>query len=272
MDNNTNIIASAESVSTALDNDHLLAMAQQAEKRIDAINKIKQIALKVTNAKDWVDQGGRPYLQASGAEKIARLFGISWRIDEPQVVVEESGHFEYTYKGYFTMGSVEIEAIGVRASKDPFFTGRKDAPKPPSEIDRGDVKKAAYTNCIGNGITRLLGIRNLSWEDIASAGIKQSEVSKVEYSKAEMSDDAKDQRKEIGRMLLEMAGGDKKLAAQKLAEFTSFIGRDGKQVAGKTSLEDLSEKAIPVTFGKVKKAYDEWKSGAGEVGANADAE
>ena len=79
-------------------------MAQQAEKRIDAINKIKQIALKVTNAKDWVDQGGRPYLQASGAEKIARLFGISWRIDEPQVVVEESGHFEYTYKGYFTMG------------------------------------------------------------------------------------------------------------------------------------------------------------------------
>ena len=54
-----------------------------------------------------------------------------------------------------------------------------------SEIDRGDVK-GCYTNCIGNGITRM-GIRNLSWEDLASAGIKQSEVSKVEYSKAEMS-------------------------------------------------------------------------------------
>ena len=120
----------------------------------------------------------------------------------------------------------------------------------------------------------MLGIRNLSWEDLASAGIKQSEVSKVEYSKAEMSDDAKDQRKEIGRMLGPKfrQGATKSLPRRNLRRFTSFIGRDGKQVAGKTSLEDLSEKAIPVTFGKVKKAYDEWKSGAGEVGANADAE
>jgi hypothetical protein len=254
MSENTEIVSV-----TSLDNDNLLSMAEQAEKRINAINKIKQVALRVTNAHDWTDQGGKPYMQVSGAEKVARLFGISWRIDEPQLIVEETGHFEYTYKGYFNMGNVEIEAIGVRSSKDPFFTGKKDDPKPPSEIDRGDVKKAAYTNCVGNGITRLLGIRNLTWEDLAAAGINKDGIGKVEYKKAEMSAEAKDQRAEIGRMILEMVKGDKEAAAAELKNYTSFIGRDGKEVPGKSKLEDLSEKMIPVTYGKVKKAYEEWK-------------
>lgn len=249
---------------TGLDNDNILAMAEQAEKRIEAINKIKQVALRVTNAHDWTDQGGKPYMQVSGAEKVARLFGISWRIDEPQLIVEETGHFEFTYKGYFSMGNVEIEAIGTRTSKDDFFSwGGK---KPPSEIDRGDVKKAAYTNCVGNGITRLLGIRNLTWEDLAAAGINKDGIGKVEYKKAEMSTEAKDQRAEIGRMILEMAKGDKEAASQELEAYTSFVGRDGKTVPGKKKLEDLSEKMIPVTYGKVKKAYDEWKKGATDGG------
>lgn len=160
----------------AIASEDLITIAEQAEKRINAINKIKTIALKVTNQFDWIDQNGRPYLQVSGAEKIARLFGISWRIDEPVFEHEEGGHFSYTYKGYFTLGGVTIEAIGTRSSKDGFFK-RYDKEKkelPPSEIDKGDVKKAAYTNCIGNGITRLLGIRNLTWDDI---GIKQEEIS-----------------------------------------------------------------------------------------------
>lgn len=249
---------------TGLDNDNILAMADQAEKRIEAINKIKQVALRVTNAHDWTDQGGKPYMQVSGAEKVARLFGISWRIDEPQLIIEESGHFEFTYKGYFSMGNVEIEAIGTRTSKDDFFSwGGK---RPPSEIDRGDVKKAAYTNCVGNGITRLLGIRNLTWDDLASAGIKKENVGKVEYKKAEMSSEAKDQRTEIGKMILEMVKGDKEAASQELEAYTSFVGRDGKTVPGKKKLEDLSEKMIPVTYGKVKKAYDEWKKGATDGG------
>ncbi len=165
----------------AISDDKLIEVANRAEERIEAINRIKSIALKVTNKQDWVDQNGRPYLQVSGAEKIARLFGISWRIDEPVIEYEEGGHFSYTYKGYFTLGGVTIEAIGTRSSKDGFFKryDRERKELPPSEIDKGDVKKAAYSNCLGNGITRLLGIRNLTWEDI---GIKQQDISsRVNY-------------------------------------------------------------------------------------------
>jgi hypothetical protein len=172
----------------AIANDNLIAIAESAEKRIAAMLKIKQLALKMTNAQDWTDQGGKPFPWASGAEKIARLFGISWRIDESQIEHEEGGHFSYTFKGYFSLGGTTIEAIGSRSSKDGFFkkykgSGDDKIELPPSEIDRGDVKKAAYTNLLGNGIMRLLGMRNLTWADLEAAGIRRGEVGKVSFKK-----------------------------------------------------------------------------------------
>jgi len=98
----------------------LVALAENAEKRVDALNKIKKAALKATNPRDWTDQNGNPYLQVSGSEKVGRVFGISWRIDEPVFEKEEGGHFGYTYKGYFELAGAEIEAIGTRSSKDGF--------------------------------------------------------------------------------------------------------------------------------------------------------
>ena len=180
--------------------DFLIAIADQAEKRIDAVIKIKQIALKVTNARDWTDQQGNPYLQVSGSEKIANLFNISWRIEEPQYEEEPNGHFTYSIKGTFSLGGRTIEVEGTRSSKDGFFNryewittaGKQDEKKllPPSSIDKGDVKKAALTNLYGNGITRMLGIRNLTWEDLGKyAGITQAMVKdKVSYNQRESSD------------------------------------------------------------------------------------
>lgn len=174
--------------------DFLIQVADQAERRVDAVMKIKRVALKVTNARDWTDQNGNPYLQVSGSEKIANLFNISWRIDEPLYEEEANGHFTWTYKGYFTLGGRSIEAIGTRSSKDAFFNkyeyikveGKADERKilPPSAIDKGDVKKAALTNLFGNGITRILGIRNLTWDDLKEfAGILQEQVQGVQYKK-----------------------------------------------------------------------------------------
>lgn len=177
----------------AIADDNLIAIAEQAEKRIAAMLRIKVLALKMTNAQDWTDQGGKPFPWASGAEKIARLFGISWRIDEPVTEREEGGHFNYTYKGYFTLGGVTIEAIGSRSSKDGFFkkykgSGDDRVELPPSEIDRGDVKKSAYTNLLGNGIMRILGMRNLTWVDLEAAGISRDAVSKVAFKREGKTD------------------------------------------------------------------------------------
>lgn len=154
-----------------LSNDNLLAMAEQAERRIEAINRIMSASLKITNEKDWILIAGTPYLQESGATKVARLFGIGWSIENPTCETESDGHFTYTYKGKFFMGGTSIEATGSRSSKDEFFTGKTN-PKAPQDIDKRDVKMSAYTNCINNGIKRILpGLRNLTAEDMERAGL-----------------------------------------------------------------------------------------------------
>jgi len=254
--------------------DNIVSIAENAEKMVNAVKKIKRIALSVTNDQDWVDQGGKPYLWASGAEKVARLFGISWRIEEPLFEVFDDGYFQYTYKGKFQMGRHEIEAIGTRSSKDLFFSATKNSDKegnrilkPPSEIDRGDVKKAAYTNCIGNGVTRILGIRNLTWDDIKGAGIDMSKVSKINYKskeKTDLSSEAKQKRKAIGEMLMEISGGDINKSQDLLESFTTFEV-DGKEIKGKRSLEELSEKQIAVVYGKTKDKYKKRKENDSNV-------
>lgn len=182
-------VTTLESALPAIVDENIVDIAAHAEERLAALDKIKKVALLLTNRHDWVDEGGKPYLQGSGAEKVARLFGVSWRIFEPNEEDIGQGHYIITYKGEFALGGAIITAIGTRSSKDGFFkkykyAGDERIELPPSEIDKGDVKKSAYTNLIANGITRLLGIRNLTYEDLEKyAGIKRDQVSTVEYKK-----------------------------------------------------------------------------------------
>jgi len=194
IERNLATIEEESEVLPAIADNTLVAVAEQAEKRVEAMHKIKRMALKLTNPHDWVDENGKPYLQASGGEKVARLFGISWRISEPVRDIIEGGHFTYTYHGEFSLAGASIEAIGTRSSKDGFFKKyewkgegekRTRVELPVSEIDPGDVKKSAYTNLLANGITRLLGIRNLTYEDLKEfAGITKEQLTSVEYKKA----------------------------------------------------------------------------------------
>ena len=168
----------------AIADTNLVAIAEEADKRLAAFEKIWKGSLTRTNAHDWVDEGGKPYLQASGAQKIARWLGVSWRVNPP---IEEDlggGHYLIKYTGEFALGGAVISEVGTRSSKDPFFSRAKGRDLPASEIDKGDVMKSAYTNLLGRGITTLLGLRNLTWQDLEShARINQKNVQRVGYGK-----------------------------------------------------------------------------------------
>lgn len=73
--------------------------------------------------------------------------------------------------------------------------------------------------------------------------------------KAQTKEETKpDYRSEIGKMLMELANGDKERAALMLEAYTEFDGKNGK-VAGKKSIKDLSEKQLQPTYGKIKAEY-----------------
>lgn len=158
--------------------DNILYLAEKAEKYIDAMNRIMDAALKITNELDWVLIGGKPYLQESGATKVARLFGISIQlIGKPTVEFDNEGYKTYTYKARFMMKDQFIECEGSRSMKDDFFARTKAGIKKPDEIDDRDVKMSAYTNCINNGIKRLIpNLRNIDVATLENAGLDVSRI------------------------------------------------------------------------------------------------
>jgi hypothetical protein len=156
-----------------------------AERRIANIEKIIGLALRITNEHDWVDQQGKPYLTASGAEKIARLFGVCWsNIKTEKILTEdEKGKFYfYQTSGIFSLRNDKVEAVGTCSSKDQFFAKRGGQLLPLSDVDETNIMKASYSNCTVNGITRLLGLRNLTWEQVESSGLKRGKVAAVAYA------------------------------------------------------------------------------------------
>lgn len=160
--------------------DNILYLAEKAEKYIEAMNRIMDAALKITNELDWVLIGGNPYLQESGATKVARLFGISIQlIGNPTVEVDNEGYKTYTYKARFMLKDQFIECEGSRNAKEIFFASNgKDKPlKKPDEIEDRDVKMAAYTNCLNNGIKRLIpNLRNIDVPTLERAGLDVSKI------------------------------------------------------------------------------------------------
>lgn len=163
-----------------MDYDNVLALADRADKMVTALNKIMAAAIRVTTPKDWVMIGGTPYLQESGASKVARLFGIGWQIHPgyPMIERDADGYPTYTYRMTFTMGKQSIEAEGMRYARDEFFAGKKTddkKQKTADEIDLADVKRAAYTNCLNRGIKAILpGLRNLDAATLEQQGVNVS--------------------------------------------------------------------------------------------------
>lgn len=159
--------------------DNILYLAEKAEKYIDAMNRIMDAALKITNELDWVLIGGKPYLQESGSTKVARLFGISIQLlGNPTVEYDNEGYKTYTYKARFMLKDQFVECEGSRSMKEDFFAKTRNGIKKPDEIDDRDVKMAAYTNCLNNGIKRLIpNLRNIDVATLERAGLDASKIS-----------------------------------------------------------------------------------------------
>jgi hypothetical protein len=160
------------------DTDNILYLADKAEKYIAAMNRIMDAALRITNELDWVLIGGKPYLQESGATKVARLFGISIQLlGKPSIECDNEGYKTYTYKARFMLQNQFVECEGSRGMKEDFFAGKGEKLKKPDEIDERDVKMAAYTNCINNGIKRLIpNLRNI---DVSTLERAELDVSRI---------------------------------------------------------------------------------------------
>lgn len=242
-----------------------------AHKRMETVPKLIELSLKVTNYRDWVLQDGNPYLCHSGAEKVARLFGvrISDITSKKEMTTDSEGQFYiYILTGKFSLpGDMDsIEAIGTCSQRDGFFSKSQGKRKETVEIDEANILKASYSNLICNGITHLLGLRNLTIEQLKEADIDLTKVLSIEHGKGTqkidktLKEDSKKLRQRIDDMATQMAGGDEEAKKKILKDNSCFtVQEEGKDA--EKFIDDIkyltSAKWISSTYGRMKKAYQE---------------
>lgn len=221
--------------------DNILYLAEKADQYITAMNKIMSAALRITDERDWIIIGGTPYLQETGASKVSRLFGVSIQILNTTSECDALGYKTFTYKAKFMLKDQYVECEGSRCAKDDFFAGKDDPEKgkkkkKPDEIDERDVKMAAYTNCLNNGIKRLIpGLRGIDIKTLEEAGLDTSKIKGYTFKTG--SNGGNSGRAEDSGIVCEICG---KSITHKVASFSQ-----GKY--GQTLCMDCQKKATPST-------------------------
>jgi hypothetical protein len=158
----------------------------EIERRTLQFTQILQLAIKNTQASDWVDFGGNPWLDTPGAERIARVFGFTikeTRFEKLDRQDRDGPYYIYIWYGKVGLAKNDlwIDAIGACSSKKPFHAMEHGKRKHIEDINEMNILKDAYSNLIENGVTRFLGLRGLDWETLEKAGIDRKKTARVDF-------------------------------------------------------------------------------------------
>ncbi len=239
-----------------------------AEKAVENLKRMRKVILGLTNRSDWLDLGGKPYLQGSGVEKIAAGFGVSFRNQRVEEVTEtldlEDGSRQIVRRFHAwataTRGTREVEANGEASSLDDFFSLRRGKRLPLSEVNLENVRRKAVTNAQSRALKKALGLTGIDWDEL---GFGRGDISAVDYqqSKARRADRTgeaqADDATKLRNILADLSGGDPALAQTLCQQFSRFEGKDGRLVEGRHDPAQLSEKWLKGTLRKARQAWDE---------------
>jgi len=176
-----------DGLAAAADEKTVARMVAEIQARVAATKMLKAAMLSMTSPLDWVGQERRlpdgrteyvPYLQGSGAIKLFHPFAVEVRIKPGRVVTYDDGTYEVVFEGAVraaALGPNWLPVVGSRWSGDPFF-GRHG-----EKADPGDVRKAALTNWYQNAMMAILGLENMTWEELRAAGINPDQVRRVTW-------------------------------------------------------------------------------------------
>ncbi len=223
---------------------------QKFDAKVALLTKLQPQAIKMTKPQDWVKMGDKVYLQATGAERLAPLYGLVFGFKTFEREDFADGTFAYhasmavfSQTTGILMGSVE----GGRHSGEEFFA-RYDTPKPfkfPNKDDETawkaehrldplplNVRKAAATNCEIRAVSKIAGLRNLTVEDIAAQGIDKNKIRGFTYDKGAKGGKAK-QQDDSGRVCIPDgfgSGGGRAIADLEDEELLWYLKAVGNSV------------------------------------------
>ena len=250
-----------------VDTDSAKALAA-VDQRIAFYNEIRKRTVKLTLPQDWVDMGGKPYLQGQGVQRLKQPWGLYFRdvrieptLEETRTRLRRGEHVSVEVIGMAGSRVTGEESVflGGRSSDDGFFADRKGGIE---QLDAEDLRKAAITNWEVRAGTDLLGLRGLTWADLERFGFKRGEGGTVSYRQSGESTGATSRKPIVNEIKsgLEIAFGPKALDA--LKTLTTFKSeKDGKMVSMSSweALDKASDKWLYRILADVKKEVAAWQ-------------
>ena len=182
---------SAEQIDVATD---------KMEKFAAAMRRFHMAACKATLPHDWIDFGGKPYLEGEGAMRIAAAIGLEvgspvWD-NEKGEWFEDELFFECLVEARWPLTGASYIGLGDCNTMDHFFAEGANSKLNKALAATGgkvrlarklismDVKKKAHSNAISNAVKGVLGLKGLLWDDLKNLGLNQGSAgASVEYKK-----------------------------------------------------------------------------------------
>jgi len=191
------------------------------ERRAELVERLRAFAIAHTTPNMWESIQGRPYLNAAGCHRVAKVCIVRmedptsekrWHTDENNV-----RFYSYWYKARFVIPNLgdSTYEIGTCSQHDDLFGTHKvpkldtdgnpvkdkdgrvvleKAFKPPSEVDEGTIEKAAMTNCKVRGVRAITALCGVTWDELAlitKGAITPDRVRQVEFADREAGGSAR---------------------------------------------------------------------------------
>jgi hypothetical protein len=211
----------------------------------EAFKSLRVILIGYTREKDWVNIDGQPFLQESGAQAIGVPMAVNL-VDvknDKQWGEDKKGRFytwTYSGKAYSLKVGREMEVEGICASRDRFFGKVSGEYKELEDVEEPQIRRKAFTNLYRNSVVRLLGLRNIEWSELSTAGLNINNIKRVEHT----------------------VGGKKTGASEKAIEDAREEEKKGKTAGGYdatmiTRIDQMTKRisAAP-TMEKLKEVWD----------------
>lgn len=165
------------------------------------VQRLADYSLSLTDNRHWVSfteagsDAGAPWLTGPGAEMLITRVGL--KVEPIDTKME---YFEFEKKSVMLMTVVvrvsfenwmekftgvtfaSLVAEGHCMSTDAFLGKGKLL----ANVDLGNIRQAAYTNALVNGVCRFLGIRKLGWDDVkrlTNCRVDKGKVARTDHKK-----------------------------------------------------------------------------------------
>jgi hypothetical protein len=225
--------------------DQIDVETSKMERFAEAMRRFHMAACKATLSHDWIDFGGKPYLEGEGAMRIAAAIGLRvgeplWESDKGEWFEDEL-FFECVVEAHWPLTGASFVGLGDCNTADKFFAEGKNSklaqalgqtgekPRLARKLIAMDVKKKAHSNAITNAVRGVMGLKGLTWDDLAQLGLERSKAGAgVDYKKGAEA---------------KKAGAPVALKAAKLGELAK-LPVDSKVSAGGTLSEPVSIKGL----------------------------